>query len=198
MCLRTQSRINRYCWVFLTHILLTCSWLPVELVCIQSAKVEPPTKTMNEVLLMTHMQILAHLSSRDTVAKCCSPWRHSRLSGGCREDGPAADVSQEVFCNYVWRMNRFNICLNSFDVAGRVYHNCMTPECRCVIILVLMASLLLWGTCRVVMKEFKMAVAILNSEFPFTSTSGINKSVWNKSIFKLNMFSPATLLGAPV
>ncbi|MEQ2316971.1 hypothetical protein AMECASPLE_037963 [Ameca splendens] len=37
------------------------------------------------------VDVFAHLSSRGTVAECCSQWHLSLLSGGCREGAPAAD-----------------------------------------------------------------------------------------------------------
>lgn len=40
----------------------------------------------------------AHLSSRGTVDRCCFQWHHILLSGGCREEAPAANMSQEVVC----------------------------------------------------------------------------------------------------
>lgn len=42
------------------------------------------------------LMFLAPLSSRGTVARCCSQRHRSLPSGGCREGAPAADVSEEA------------------------------------------------------------------------------------------------------
>lgn len=54
------------------------------------------------------------LSSRGTVAKCCSPRRRSLPSGGCRAEAPAADGATDrrslpvraVACACCWRRVR--------------------------------------------------------------------------------------------